>query len=61
MKLAKLFRQPLADQAGNDVGGAAGRVSDNPLYRPRRIIGCRCPADRKRRDSGADQRKRGTP
>ena len=36
--LAEPLRQPLADQARDDVGGAAGRIADHPAHRPRRIV-----------------------
>src|SRR5262249_47365889 len=35
--LPKPIRQPLPDQAGVDVVGAAGRKADDDVYRPRRI------------------------
>ena len=35
--LAEALRQPLADQACGDVGGASGCKSDNDAHRPRRI------------------------
>jgi hypothetical protein len=58
--LAELFRQPLADQARQDVGGAARRIADQEPHRPRRIFQRRRGA-RKREggDAGTDQAQRG--
>src|SRR5262249_2143234 len=36
--LAQSFRQPLSDQARDDIGGAAGRKADDDAHRSRRII-----------------------
>jgi hypothetical protein len=36
--LAELFGQPLSDQPGDDVGRAAGRISDDEANWPRRVI-----------------------
>jgi len=36
--LAEPLRQPMPDQARQNVGRAAGRIGDDPAYRPRRII-----------------------
>jgi hypothetical protein len=38
--LAKPFRQPLTDQAREDVGCAAGSYSDDDAHWPRRISLC---------------------
>src|SRR5262249_16524936 len=35
--LAKALRQPLTDQAREDVGRAAGRNADNDAHRPRQV------------------------
>ena len=36
-RLAELIRQPLSDDARDDVGRAAGREGDDQAHRPRRI------------------------
>ena len=36
--LVQMFRQILPDQAGADIGRAAGRIADEPAYRVVRII-----------------------
>ena len=36
-RLAELVGQPLRDQAGGEIGGAAGRGGDDDAHRPRRI------------------------
>jgi hypothetical protein len=36
--LTKLYRQPLAYQAGENVGCAPGGKADNDAHRPRRIV-----------------------
>src|SRR5438552_5818274 len=49
--LAQMIRQILADDARNDVVGAARRKANNPVHRPCRI-GLRPRDARKRRESG---------
>ncbi|MGY4423803.1 hypothetical protein ACVWY2_006252 [Bradyrhizobium sp. JR6.1] len=57
--LAELLRQPLPDQARDDVGGAARRIANNPAHRSRRIVGSRSAADRECRNPRPDQAQRG--
>ena len=33
--LAKAFRQPLPEKAGDNIGRSAGRIGNDPAYRPR--------------------------
>jgi hypothetical protein len=55
---AEPIRQPLADQAGGDVGGAAGRESDDHPHRPRRIgLRHRRPRERQRRGAAGHREK----
>ena len=37
-RLAESIRQPLADQAAGDIGGAARREGDDHAHRPRRVV-----------------------
>ncbi|GMO60056.1 hypothetical protein BwSF12_77500, partial [Bradyrhizobium ottawaense] len=59
--LAELFRQALADQPRQDVGGPARRIADHPFHRAGRIIGGKGLRQRggcKR--TGGEQAQRGT-
>lgn len=50
--LAEPFAEPIAEQAGADVGLAAGRVSDDDVRLPCRIIGGAGMTRRDKRDAG---------
>jgi hypothetical protein len=51
--LVELVRQPLTDQARNDVKSTAGRKADDDAYRPRRIGLCQSEAGRDREHGSA--------